>query len=126
MRITPRTLALMAILAASVLSIPARAMTMKEFEAMPEERQSDYIVTFLEKMTYDLGQKNPELARQIKDFYVRRQPGKPVSEGIEAIDLELWAIDDAAKQGKADLSKIQVEGVIVHVTKQHFRQMAAG
>ena len=74
----------------------------------------------MEKMTSDLGQKNPQLAQDIKDYFVRKQPGKPFSEGLEKVSIELFAVDNMAKQGKADLSKIQIESVVVYVVKQKF------
>ena len=43
-------------------------------------------------------------------------------EGIEKISVELAYLDAMAKQGKADLSKVQMEGVIVTVTTRKFPQ----
>ena len=46
--------------------------------------------------------------------------GKPVSEGMEKLYVELTAAELQAKDGKADLSKIELESVIVWVVKQKF------
>ena len=78
------------------------------------------MIGFLEKMTYDLGQKNPKLALDIKDYLVVKQQGKPFSEGLEKVSVELAAVENMAKQGKADLSKIQIESIIVYVVKEKF------
>lgn len=82
--------------------------------------QSEYVVSYLEKMTYDIGKVNPALAKRIKDYFVVKQPGKPASEGIEKFGVELTALDGQAKKGKADLSDIQVESILVWIVKQKF------
>ena len=98
----------------------ASAKSVQDFEAMAPADQSAYMIGFLEKMTGDLGQKNPKLAQDIKDYFVRKQPGKPFSEGFEKVSVELVAVDTMAKQGKADLSKIQIESIVVSIVKQRF------
>jgi hypothetical protein len=107
---------------AAVFSVPlpAFAKSVQDFEAMPPAGQSEYIVGFLEKMTYDIGRQNPQLAQQIKDYFVRKQPGKPFSEGMEKVSVELAALDGQARAGKANLSKIQLESIVVWVVKQKF------
>jgi soluble cytochrome b562 len=104
----------------SLLPAPASAKSVQDFEAMAPADQSAYMIGFLEKMTGDLGQKNPKLAQDIRDYFVRKQPGKPFSEGFEKVSVELAAVDTMAKQGKADLSKIQIESIHVSVVKQKF------
>lgn len=110
------TASLLALLA----STSALAKSVQEFEAMPSAAQSEYTVTFLEKMTLDLRQKNPKLAQDIKDYFVRKQAGSETSEGFVDFEAALGAVDDLAKKGKADLSKMQIESVIVYVVKQKF------
>ena|ERR1700733_6856018 len=118
---TSKIAAVAAILSAILLTAaPASAKSVQDFEALAPADQSAYVITFLEKMTSDLGQKNPQLAQDIKDYFVRKQPGKPFSEGLEKVSIELFAVDNMAKQGKADLSKIQIESIVVYVVKQKF------
>ena len=82
--------------------------------------QAVYIVDFIEKMTNDLGAKNPQLARDIRDWFSKRPEGKPISAGMERLYVELGALDIQAKDGRADLSKIQIESVIIYLSKQKF------
>jgi hypothetical protein len=103
-----------------ITSATATAKSVQEFEAMSDAAQSEYTVRFLEKMTFDLGQKNPKLAQDIKDYFVRKRAGSDSSEGFVNLEAALGAVENLAKQGKADLSKIQVESVIVYVVKQKF------
>ena len=112
---------LAAILATAILaSVPARALAVKDFEAKPTAEQSAIITGFVDKMTGDIGHDNPQLARDIHDYFFTKQAGQPFAEGIEKVAVELAALDIAAKDGKADLSKIQIEGVIVKVVKDKF------
>lgn len=38
---------------------------------MPREQRSEHVVSFLEKMTYDIRQKDPKLAQNIEDYFVK-------------------------------------------------------
>ena len=100
--------------------IPIQAMSLKDFNIKPTHDQSVYVVDFIEKMTADLGAKNPQLAQDIRDWFSRKQEGKPFSEGLERLYVELGALESLAHDGKVDLTKIQVEGVIVKVVKDKF------
>jgi hypothetical protein len=111
---------LIAALTLSFLMFPARAMSLTEFEAKPTHDRATYVVDFVEKSTAGLYEKNPQMAQAIRNWFSKVQDGKPFSEGIEKLGVELTALDLLGKEGKADLSKIQVEGVIVKVIKDKF------
>ena len=98
----------------------AQAMSLKDFNTKPTHDRSVYVVDFIEKMTADLGAKNPQLGQDIRDWFSRKQEGKPFSEGLERLYTELGALEILAHDGKVDLAKIQVEGVIVKVVKDKF------
>ena len=95
------------------------------FDALPTAEQSKYVVDFIEKMTADIGKSNPQLAQQMRNYFANREPGKPFSSGIDRVSIELTGLDRVAKEGKADLSKIQIESIIVYVVKQKFPPPAA-
>jgi hypothetical protein len=110
-----------AILATAILAaVPAHALSVKDFEAKPTKEQSAIIVAFVDKMTGDLDRDNPQLAQNIHDYFFTKQAGKPFAEGLENLSLELALLDTVAKHGKIDLSKIQIEGVILKVVKDKF------
>jgi hypothetical protein len=113
------------LLALAFVLIPMQAMSLKDFNAKPDKDQAVYVVDFIEKMTNDLGAKNPQRAQDIRDWFSRRPEGKPISAGMERLYVELGAIEIQAKEGKADLSKIQLEAVIVYLVKQKFQPSAA-
>jgi hypothetical protein len=107
-------------LIALLILIPAQAISLKDFNARPPAEQSGYVVNFIDKMASDLGAKNPQLAAGIRDYFSRKMEGKPVSEGMERLYVELTVVELQAKDGRADLSKVQLESVIVWVVKQKF------
>ena len=108
------------LLAFAIALIPMQAMSLKDFNAKPGHDQAVYVVNFIEKMTADLGAKNPQLAQDIREWYSRKTAGKPISDGMERLYVELGAVEIQAKDGRADLSKIQIESVIVYLTRQKF------
>jgi hypothetical protein len=111
---------------AVLAAAPARALSITDFEALPGDQQSAYIANFIEKMTADIGAKNPKLMQDIRYyFYHRDGDGKTVAEGTDRVVAEQTALDLLAKDGKVDLSKIQIEGVVVKVMKDKFPPQAA-
>ena len=69
--------------------IPLQAMSLQEFDAKPGPEESVFIVNFVDKMASDLAAKNPQLGAGIRDYFSRPQPGKPMSEGMERLYVEL-------------------------------------
>ena len=110
----------MKLLFAFFVLMSAQAMSLKDFNTKPTHDRSVYVVDFIEKMTGDLGVKNPQLAQDIRAWFSQKQDGKPFSAGLEKLYVELGALESLAQDGKVDLSKIQVEGVIVKVVKDKF------
>ena len=47
----------------------AEAMSLKDFNAKATHDQSVYVVDFIEKMTAELGAKNPQLAQDIRGWF---------------------------------------------------------
>ena len=108
------------LIALAFVLIPLQAMSLKDFNEKPAAERSAYVATFIDKMTTDLRAKNEKTATAIRDWFAVKQEGKPLSEGMERLAVELGAIEIQAKDGRADLSKIQLESVIVWVVKQKF------
>ena len=110
----------MRFLLAFLALIPIQAMSLKDFDAKPAADRSAYVADFIDKMTTDLRAKNPELAQSIRTWFAEKAAGKTLAEGMERLNVELAAVEIQAQQGKADLSKVQIESVIVWVVKQKF------
>jgi len=111
---------LIAVLFSALVVLPASAMSLKDFNAMPAREHSTYVVDFIERMTSDIGAKDQQLAQDIRGWFAVKQNGKPLSQGMERLGVELAALESLAHDGKVDLAKIQIEGVIVKVVKDKF------
>src|SRR6202051_5399704 len=67
----------------------AQAMSLKDFNTKPTHDQSVYVVDFIEKMTGDLGAKNPQLGQDIRDWISRKLERNALSQGLEHLYVEL-------------------------------------
>jgi hypothetical protein len=108
------------LIAVIVLAVCAQATTLKDFNARPPAERSAFVASFIDKMTTDLREKNPGLATEIRNWFAVKADGKPLSEGMEKLAIELGAVEIQAREGRADLSKIQLESVIMYVVRQRF------
>lgn len=113
------------LIAVLALIVSAQATSLKDFNARTPAERSAFVASFIDKMTTDLREKNPELAQNIRNWFAIKAEGKPLSEGMEKLAIELGAVEIQAREGRADLSKIQLESVIVWVVKQKFPAPAA-
>ncbi len=111
---------LLAIIVLAISACSAQATTLKDFNAKTDKEQSACVADFVDKMTTDMRTKNEKLATDIRNWFAVKQAGKPTSEGMERLYVELTALQIQARDGKVDLSKIQLESVIVWVVKQKF------
>jgi hypothetical protein len=99
--------------------IPLQALSLKDFDAKSPAEQSAYVVNFIDRMASDLGEKNPQLRDGIREYFSHTAAGKKLPEGVERLYVELGAVEIQAKEGRADLSRIQLESIIVWVVKQY-------
>src|SRR5947207_1167085 len=97
-----------AVVAVVLFSALAGATSISDYEKMPEATRNDLVVNFIDKMTTDIREKNPDLAVKIRNWFAVSPDGKRLPEGFERLVVELGALEIAAKDGKADLSRIQV------------------
>lgn len=111
---------LIAAFALTFVMFPASAMSLKDYLAKPAAERSGYLTDFVDRMTTDLRAKNPDMAVRIRNWFADKQPGKPLSEGFERVLVETVALQDLAKEGKVDLARIEVEGLVVKVVKDKF------
>jgi soluble cytochrome b562 len=107
-------------IAVLVFTVSAHSTSLKDFNAKTKADQAACIAGFIDKMTTDLRAKNPDLAQSIRDWYAVKQPGKPSSAGMERLYVELGALDRHIAAGRVDPAKVQLESVIVYVTKEKF------
>jgi hypothetical protein len=85
-----------------------------------------WFVNFIDKMTTDMREKNPDLAVKIRNWFAVTPAGREFPEGFERLAVEIGALQMAAKDGKANLFKVQIESVIVYFVKQKSMPPARG
>ena len=102
----------------------AGATSIADYNRMSPHDGSELVAGFIDKMTTDIREKNPDLAVQIRNWFSVTPKGKELPGGFERLVVELLALDGLAKDGKADLSKIQIESVIVYIVKEKFMPAA--
>jgi hypothetical protein len=59
-----------------------------------------------------------ELAKAIHDYFDVTPPGKSGPPGMIAFAGALLAVEDPAGHGKADLDRIQIEGILLGIVKR--------
>src|ERR1700746_3079903 len=109
-----------AVVAVVFISALAGATSVSDYNKMSAQDSSNLVANFIDKMTTDIRAKNPDLAVRIRNWFAVSPDGKRLPEGFERLAVELGALEIAAKYGKADLSRIHVESVIVYLVKQKF------
>ena len=100
--------------------IPASATSLRDFEAMSPQQQGRFLSDYVDRMATDISAQNPALGRAIVAYFSAASTGKGLAPGIEDLMVQVVRVDALARQGKADPASIQIEGMIVYVTKQHF------
>ncbi len=115
-----KTMFMAGLLAATIMAAPAHAMSITDFKTRNNHDQTIIMTDFIDKMTGDLRVNNPQLAHNIHDYFFVTPAGEKFAEGLLRFEAELSALERAAKEGKVDLSKIEIEGVIVKVVKDKF------
>ena len=110
----------MKLMIALLMLATAQAETVRTFEARPVAEQANVVSGFIEKMTADICKTNPKLMQAIRGWFTVKPEGQPVSDGVRKFSAELAALDEVAKEGRADLDRIQIEGVIMKVVRDKF------
>jgi hypothetical protein len=57
--------------------------------------------------------------------YFSETNGKPLPEGVETLYVEIGALENRAEAGRVDLSKVELESVVVWVVKRKFAPATA-
>jgi hypothetical protein len=64
--------------------------------------RNDLVVNFIDKMTTDMREKNPDLAVKIRNWFAVTPAGREFPEGFERLAVEIGALQMAAKDGKGE------------------------
>ena len=108
------------LVAFAVLPFPIHAISLKDFNAKPDKDQAAYVSAVVERIAGNMNKKNTRLAQEIRGWFSQKADGETMSDGMERLYLELAALDAQAKEGRADLSKIEFESVVTDLLKRKF------
>lgn len=100
--------------------LTASALTVKDWLATSDADQRSFVADSIETLVTSIAKTDSNKAQQVHDWFIQKQAGKPFSEGLEKLYVEIGALQELAGEGKIDLSAIKVEGVIIKVVKDKF------
>jgi len=110
----------MTFLAAVTLLTPFQvsALSVRQFDSEPREEQTEYVFKAVDKIVADVAKVDPALSKAIHDYFEVTPSGKDEPPGLLAFAGDLGAVEDLADQGKADLDKVQIEGLLLGIIKR--------
>lgn len=94
--------------------------TVKSFETWTPSEQSAFIAELVEREHHELTQEHPEDVQKYNTFFeeffaVQKDQGKTSSEGMDRINARLAELNNLAREGKCDLSKLSMRGVVLDI-----------
>jgi hypothetical protein len=112
----------LSILVLLVVALPAHgAISLKDWQQKSGEDQTYYLGACVVSLTADVAKTDPALALKIKNYYSEKVPGHKYPEGTTVLFTRIIQLEQQAKEGKADLSKIEVEDIVYSVTAEKFK-----
>src|ERR1017187_5975425 len=94
--------------------------SVKNFEAWTPSEQSAFIVRLVENERHDLTQEEPADVQGFNTFFqeffaVHEDQERTSSEGMDKINARLAELNNLARQGKSDLSKVRMRDIVLDV-----------
>lgn len=107
---------------ALLVALPAQgAISLKDWEKKSNADQLSYLGFCVVGLAAEVAKTDPALAFKIKNWYSEKPAGHNYSDGMNALLARILQLEDQAKEGKADLSKFQVEDIVYSVTAEKFK-----
>ena len=109
-----------AFLAVATMMTPfqASAMSVKQYETETKQQRADFVGNEIDEIIANVAMSNPALSKAIHDYFYVIPEGQPESPGLIAFAGALAAVEDSAGQGKLDLDKVQIEGILLGIIKR--------
>jgi hypothetical protein len=108
-----------AFLAGATLMAPfsAYALSVNQYESETKEQRADFVAGEIDKIVADVAKTNPALSKAIHDYFYVIPEGQPESPGLIAFGAEFATVQNLAAEGKLDLDKVQIEGILLEIIK---------
>lgn len=103
------------------VALSAQTLSVKDWDKKSDTDQLNYLGLCVAGLTADVAKTDPALAQKIKSWYSDKRPGQTYTDGTSALLTRLFQLVKEGKEGKADLSRIEVEDVVYRVTAEKFK-----
>ena len=100
-----------------VLPMQAQAMSVRQYESEPIKQRTAEASKAIQKIIDDVAKVNPALSQAIHDYFTVIPPGQSEAPGLISFESGISAVDNLAAQGKLDLDKVQIEGILLDAVK---------
>ena len=118
---TARIAAVLA-LASCLAAVPASALSLKDWEAKSDRDQIQYVSSCLTNLVTAVGKTDQPLAQKIRSYYGDKAPGVKSSAGMLDLLAQIGRIESQAQTDRSvDLSKIQIEDIVLRNTAEKFK-----
>jgi hypothetical protein len=111
---------IVAFLTATALIVPtgASAISVRDYDRLTDHQQSDILNKTLDDIITEVKTVDSALARRIHDHFYVRPKGEGFARGLVHFEGALWAVEDLGKEGKLDLNKVQIKGILLDIIKR--------
>lgn len=109
-----------AFLAVVILAIPSQGfpLSVRQYESKTKQQRADFVAKEIDKIISDVSRVNPPLSKAIHEYFYIIPEGQPESPGLIAFEGALAAVEHSGDQGKLDLNKVQIEGILFGIIKR--------
>lgn len=106
---------------ALIAALPAAALSLKDWKAKTDREQKEFLSATFARLVIAAGKTDPTLAQKITSFYGDKAPGARYPQGYLDLTARIARLEQQAKADRSvDLSKIQIEDLILQTTAEHF------
>jgi hypothetical protein len=115
---THKRIAAFVLVALLMLTDQASALSVREYKSLTKQQRAESVANAIEKIIADVGKVKPDVAKAIHEYFYEKPADQPAPPGLIAFGGDLLAVEDSADQGKLDLDKVQIEGILLGVIKR--------
>lgn len=97
---------------------PASALSFKQFNDEARPQQADFLAKAVDKIVADVARVDPGLSQTIQTYFSVSSKGQLLPPGMIAFGGDYVAVQKQALDGKLDLDKVQIEGMLLGIIKR--------
>jgi hypothetical protein len=103
---------------ASLIPREASAISVRDYDRLTDDEQSGVLVKLIDEIITEVATVDSALAHRIHDYFYVRPKGERFARGLVHFHGALWAVEDLGKEGKLDLTKVQIKGILLDIIKR--------